>query len=382
MQDIEHKRNRVLVSQEQTLVMQPIIAKKLGRSPALFLQQLYFWSTCRNNVGITFEGRIWVHNTYQEWADNVQVISEGTVRRSVSTLRSLGIILTKNLSRKKSDRTNYYAIDYDRLKEILGEDTNTTAQITDTPVIKEDIEEPLDNRQLRKMLSPSAQNAQIFNIDTKITSKKNIFSEENTGELPQTKQVVREIENKLPSNLAQELIEIWNETVEEGRRVIGLTTKRAKYLVAAFKFKFESSLEKWRDYCAKIASSKFLMGEKTPFKATIDWGLKFDIIQKIFEGDYGIGDRKIYERVNIDLDQIKNQIQEGEGDEKIKEARYKLLEVFEAPAYNSWFKDQALEIIDQETLRIKTQSRFLLDHMQTHFADKIQRALGMRLVWE
>ncbi len=49
---------------------------------------------------------------------------------------------------------------------------------------------------------------------------------------------------------------------------------------------------------------------------------------------------------------------------------------FDGATYNSWFKDHALEITDQETLRIKTQSRFLLDHMQTHFADKIQRALG------
>ena len=59
----------------------------------------------------------------------------------------------------------------------------------------------------------------------------------------------------------------------------------------AFKDKFGSCLEKWEKYCKDIASSKFLMGEIKSFRATLDWALKFDIIQKILEGNYGIGDR-------------------------------------------------------------------------------------------
>lgn len=91
--------------------------------------------------------------------------------------------------------------------------------------------------------------------------------------------------------IIKKMIEIWTAIVEEGRGQIELRGKRIAFLKKAFNDKFDSCLEKWKKYCIDIARSKFLMGEKSPFRATLDWALKFDSIQKIFDGNYGIGDR-------------------------------------------------------------------------------------------
>ncbi len=63
------------------------------------------------------------------------------------------------------------------------------------------------------------------------------------------------------------------------------------------------------------------MGEiNKSFKATIDWVLKFDIIQRIIEGNYGIGDRIVSKPVVVDLKQIENQIQLSKEDEKSRKS--------------------------------------------------------------
>ena len=59
---------------------------------------------------------------------------------------------------------------------------------------------------------------------------------------------------------------------------------------------FSKDMNKWREYCYKVNSSKFLMGEKVTkndFKATFSWLIKIEIIEKIMSGEYGVGDREL-----------------------------------------------------------------------------------------
>jgi len=91
--------------------------------------------------------------------------------------------------------------------------------------------------------------------------------------------------------IIKKMIEVWTAIVQEGRGQIELTGKLIAFLKKALTDKFDNCLQKWKEYCISIARSKFLMGEKTSFKATLDWALKFDSIHKILAGNYGIGDR-------------------------------------------------------------------------------------------
>src|SRR3546814_925492 len=68
--------------------------------------------------------------------------------------------------------------------------------------------------------------------------------------------------------IANEMKNIWNEEIGEAE-VSHLTSTLISHLNNSYSTIFKSSLEEWRAYCRKIASSKFLMGEKknTNFKA-------------------------------------------------------------------------------------------------------------------
>ena len=100
------------------------------------------------------------------------------------------------------------------------------------------------------------------------------------------------IKKPFQPEIVKNMVKIWEETVEEGGCKIELTAQRIAFLLQALKDKFNQSLDKWREFCERIASSRFLMGEIREWKASLDWCLSFKNMAKIFEGKlYGFGDR-------------------------------------------------------------------------------------------
>ena len=109
---------RLLANDDICLIIQPQIAKILGRSAATFLQQVHYWLTTQSSVGVVINEQRWIYNTYSSWAQTIGM-SESTVRRIISKLESLGILLSQNLNKKKYDQTKWYSIDYETLKSII-----------------------------------------------------------------------------------------------------------------------------------------------------------------------------------------------------------------------------------------------------------------------
>jgi hypothetical protein len=203
---------RLLANGEICLITQPEIAITIGRSEAIFLQQLHYWLTTDNDIGHIFDGQKWIYNSYKSWAKNIRIFSEYTIRRAVSKLERMGIILTKNMNKKKSDHTKWYTINYIGLKELIPTLSN---------------EKPLgQNARLLKMNSPYVQNEQIINKETETTSETKTLSTEGRvgiGESFKIQQVHVVEEESLSinknsgnkSNLALELLETWNQTVRK-----------------------------------------------------------------------------------------------------------------------------------------------------------------------
>lgn len=170
--------------------------------------------------------------------------------------------------------------------------------------------------------------------------------------------------------IIQKMVELWTALVEQGRGKIELTNRRIAFLKKALIDKFEGCLEKWKKYCQDIASSRFLMGEiKTSFRATLDWALKFDVIQKILEGCYGIGDRnqsfassssELYLKnskteIDSEAEEIRKITKEPE---VVKEFRLKWLNKFGARNYRDYFKDCGIEVRDDGALILRPSSRY------------------------
>jgi hypothetical protein len=391
--------NRLLVDEEICLITQPVVSLKLGKSSAIFLQQLHYWMTSRGEVGVTVDGQRWVYNSYKSWVGNIRIFSESTIRRAVRKLEDLGIVLTKNMNHKKSDHTKWYTINYDKLKEFIPDFSMKNPSLK--RLSKKDVS-------LFKMNRPSVQNEQIIYNEPENTSETiTIFSEEKLGfDLKNVSQQVNVVsrgrEKKVfdknskgsvssiqqPSTqntTASDLLEIWNQTVSrqqgEGETFIQLTKKRAQHLVAAFKYRFGSNFDKWKEFCHQITTSDFLMGKvKSTFRASLDWVLKFDILQRIVEGDFGV-------QKNLFVNQKDSSWQEETVSQEIKASleskhvqgfRLSVLRALGVKAYQSWFAQMSIREEGMD-LVLTASSRFVRDYIQTHYGNKLLSLTSHRL---
>ena len=392
-------------------MLQPFLVEKLGRTPSMFLQQVHYWITCNSpETGRVIDNRRWIYNSAKEWAAQL-CLSERQVTRVVNTLKNIGVLLVDRLSHIKSDRTNWYSIDYQKLESLLP-----GLELNIKPVVvpkKEILPPPTD-----KMSEPFGHNGGMYNKEAETTSEINLLSEEksvveytpsqqvhvvqedillisqnsNTNPPPEPSSASSPTTPPPPSNtLASDLLEIWNQTVgqrqgEEGT-LIQLTKKRAQYLVAAFKFRFESNLSKWKQFCQKVTSSAFLMGKaKSTFRASLDWVLKFDIIQRILEGDFGVNKTPCVdeEAVSLKTEAITQTIEtSGEG-EPIKRLRRSILQALGEQTYQSWFADmpmtQSSPTKGGRGIQLHTKNQFACDYVQTNYLDKLTSLTDCELV--
>ena len=111
-----------LLINESPLQVLPSLAKKIGLNEALFLQQLHEQLKFPKK---TYEDRRWIYNTFEEWEIKLPFWSKKTIKRIVKKLKDSGIIIVKKLSINRSDRTNWYSIDYKELKLLLSEQLET-----------------------------------------------------------------------------------------------------------------------------------------------------------------------------------------------------------------------------------------------------------------
>ena len=375
--------SRLIAKRKQCLILQPCLVEKLGRTPSLFLQQVHYWMTCNNEeIGKTVDHRRWIYNSAKEWASQL-CLSERQISRIINQLKEVGILLVDRLSQRKSDRTNWYSINYQTLERLLpglawhSEETK--------PISKQD-----------KMSGSFGHNDRMYNKETEITSETKPLSTEGgagIGESFKIQQVhVVEEESLLidrnsgnKSNLALELLEIWNQTVRkeqgQGESLLQLTKKRAQYLIAAFKYHFESNQLKWKHFCQQVTSSDFLMGKVKPtFKASLDWVLKFDVIQRILEGDFGVQESSFAEDGNSQLDKetLHRHIEARCDDsETVKQFRKSILKTFGEQTYQSWFAELTITQKGRGgDLELKANSSFIRDYIQTHYLNKLEALMG------
>lgn len=107
----------ILITNETPIIIPPALAKAYGVPEAALLQQIHYMSN-QQRLGVIHEGKKWVYNSLEQWHTKLNFLSEKTIERAIANLKNLGIIQIKRLSPNKSDRTNYYLIDYSKLSHI------------------------------------------------------------------------------------------------------------------------------------------------------------------------------------------------------------------------------------------------------------------------
>ncbi|MED0686041.1 DnaD domain protein [Anoxybacillus ayderensis] len=107
---------RWLVNDDPLFVL-PTVAVKLGLNESIFLQQLHYWLGKSTH---TYDGHVWVYNTYEGWQKQFPFWSESTIRRTIVRLEKKGIVVSRY--RSKLDKTKWYRIDYDVLANVMNDE--------------------------------------------------------------------------------------------------------------------------------------------------------------------------------------------------------------------------------------------------------------------
>jgi hypothetical protein len=173
------------------------------------------------------------------------------------------------------------------------------------------------------------------------------------------------------------MIKIWNDLLKSDLGQTSLNKKLARYLNAAFKEKFNSCIEKWTIFCESIRDSQFLTGKKVSFKATIDWVLKFDVINKILNGHY---ESYFKEKFNKFLEKKSQPNQEKIEEEIVKntkdckeiiEFKKNILQIFGTGIFVSWFQKHQY-YFEKNTFIIQISSPFVMEYIENSYLRRLQ----------
>jgi hypothetical protein len=97
------------------------IATALGSfEAAIILQQLHYW-TQKEGIGVMVDKAKYVYNSYKDWVkQQFTFLTEWKFRKAMSLLRSLSIVKVIRHKAKEWNQTNYYSLNYSKLREWAG----------------------------------------------------------------------------------------------------------------------------------------------------------------------------------------------------------------------------------------------------------------------
>lgn len=115
---------RKILFDEQPIVVDKVLARKLGLNEAVVIQQVHYWLKINEKKNQNYiHNRYWTFNSLKEWHENnFDFWSLDTVKRTFSKLEKMGILLVDNFNKDRRDRTKWYSIDYEKLGELLSEE--------------------------------------------------------------------------------------------------------------------------------------------------------------------------------------------------------------------------------------------------------------------
>jgi hypothetical protein len=94
------------------------LVETFGVVGATFLQQLHYISS-QSSQGLLHDGYKWIYNTVEQWRLKLKCWSTSTIERTIARLKQHGVLLIDKLSAHKSNRTNYYRIDYSKIAHLV-----------------------------------------------------------------------------------------------------------------------------------------------------------------------------------------------------------------------------------------------------------------------
>ena len=154
--------------------------------------------------------------------------------------------------------------------------------------------------------------------------------------------------------------------------VLTMKENRERYLWAAYNYKFDKSLEKFRDYCKKLPSIAYKVGES--IIASLEDAVDFKKIDAVMGISESMKANEVPSEQQLEkkaLDHIAN-IQESD---RCKDDRNLVRKAIGNSAYVSWFTQVKFEEIDG-FVRMKPNNNFVEHEIRVRFGHLLNKILS------
>lgn|SRR5690606_35558371 len=115
------KKTKLLVQGDYPLIASPTLAQAYGVPSAIFLQKLHY--CLQSKEAQVIKQQKYFYHSYEQWSETLGTYSPSTIKRIVSKLKKVGILVVKKLSQNKWIQTNFYSINYRKLSKLLKSST-------------------------------------------------------------------------------------------------------------------------------------------------------------------------------------------------------------------------------------------------------------------
>ena len=372
-----------LLIAESPLCIQPSLAVAIGLNEAIFLQQCHYWLNPKFNKNI-INGKHWVHKTLQQWVSEFPFWGEKTIRRVISNLEKLNIIIS-NVTTNGFKKTKFFTIDYDVLNghvsskpaETLGAAPSGQSDQIDLPK-RADGSGHIDHFEMVR-LTRSYKEDRLPTEITPLSSSKPL-SKKSDPIAPEN-----ERENV---SVSKKMISIWNDILPEKKQTI-VSKQLERNLERALSEQLDGNLENWNVLCENWKSSKFLMGEAVgvSMKPSLSWLVdpQKDFVYRVFAKDqWTFDDRAVAAKPTQNIDEAEEEIESASDNKIIKDLR--LFTLQSNPGfYQSYVKQAQFELKGDE-VELTASSDFSrekiaetsFDLMKTYLQERYQLNLELK----
>ena len=120
-----------LIIEDRPIMFSPKLAKAVGVSKAIILQQIHYWAKEVNEKAekesVYKENYYWTKRTVKEWHEGeLNFISERQLKRLFKSMEEEGLIVIDSFNTKRYDKTNWYRVNYEKLEKMELEEKNKT----------------------------------------------------------------------------------------------------------------------------------------------------------------------------------------------------------------------------------------------------------------
>lgn len=122
------KKTKLLVQGDYPLIASPTLAQAYGVASAIFLQKLHY--CLQSNDAQLIQQQKYFYHSYEQWVTTLGTYSSSTIKRIVSKLKKVGILVVKKLAQNKWIQTNFYSINYRKLNSLLKGSTHSVESET------------------------------------------------------------------------------------------------------------------------------------------------------------------------------------------------------------------------------------------------------------